>query len=64
MKWPTGKFVDSIEKGGFRAANVVHKVAVSGLIFFTLYSFYAMSSDYRHYFKIRKDPAYKEAIEA
>lgn len=52
------------EKGGYKAANTVHKIAVTGLIGFCLYSSYSLVSGYRQYFIMRKDPKYGAAIKA
>lgn len=55
-------FLDTVERIGFRTANVTHKVVVSGLVIGTLYGFYTIVRDYRSYFKLRKDPNYSQYL--
>lgn len=57
------KFISKTENIGYKAANVAHRVAVTGLVVTLFYGTYALFRDYRSYFKMRKDPKYKEYID-
>lgn len=51
-----------LERFGYKAANISHKITVSGLALGSLYGFYALFRDYRSYFKLRKSDEYAEHL--
>jgi hypothetical protein len=56
------RVLSKVEVIGYRASNVVHKTAVTGLILFSGYSLFAVFREYRSYFLLRKDPQYSEYL--
>ena len=54
--------LSKLERFGYKAANVTHKVTVAGLALGSLYGFFALFRDYRSYFKLRKSEEYAEHL--
>jgi len=57
------RILTKVEQVGFVSANAIHKVVVTGVVVASAYGFYALGRDYRDYFKLRRDPRYKEYLD-